>query len=202
MDTDKNQEKMNGELNAGLYTEGTKVGKETSVRIENPAPDTKKIIIEKEVNVKTKGTDSSVDSAKVSDLLDAVYRISGMGLESIKAVNNDIDCKELKSELDNEFTAYQGFHDRAKGQMKEKGLKVKEPNPIVKAMRWSAVKMNAMAKKTGSHVAEMMINGTTMGIIEIRRNSNAIGGENPAAPLADEFYNFMRTSIDKLTSFL
>ena len=76
----------------------------------------------------------------------------------------------------------------AKQEMKDKGLTLEQPNAIVKAM----IRPNAMTHKTSSNVAEMMINGTTMGIIEIRYNSNAIGANNAAMPLAEEFYNFMR----------
>ena len=48
--------------------------------------------------------------------------------------------------------------------MAENGIEPKDVNPFKKAMLWSSIKMKTMMNNSRNQVAEMMINGTVMGI--------------------------------------
>ena len=48
------------------------------------------------------------------------------------------------------------------------GLELKEPNPFKKAMMWGSIKMSAMKDNSRAHIAEMMVQGTVMGITALR----------------------------------
>jgi hypothetical protein len=55
---------------------------------------------------------------------------------------------------------------------KDKGIELKEPNPFKKAMMWGSIKMSSMANNSPSHIADMMLQGTVMGISALRTSEN------------------------------
>ena len=57
---------------------------------------------------------------------------------------------------------------------KDKGIELKEPNPMKKVMMWGAIKMNAMKDNTTPHIAEMMLQGTLMGITALRKTESEL----------------------------
>ena len=58
---------------------------------------------------------------------------------------------------------------------KDKALEVKEPNPMKKAMMWGSIKMNTLTDNSRSHIADMMIQGTVMGLTSLKTSY----GERP-----------------------
>ena len=53
-------------------------------------------------------------------------------------------------------------------QAKERGLELKEPNAVKKAMMWGSIKMSTMMDNSRPHIAEMMTQGTVMGITSLK----------------------------------
>jgi uncharacterized protein (DUF305 family) len=69
----------------------------------------------------------------------------------------------------------------------------------------AGVAMNMMKDSTSSHVAEMMIEGLTMGITDTTRRSRkaAENGCDPEAlKLADEFISFQENSVNLMKEYL
>ena len=51
---------------------------------------------------------------------------------------------------------------------RNKNVELKNPSPIKKAMMWSSIKMNTMTDNSRAHIAEMMTQGTVMGITALK----------------------------------
>lgn len=195
----------NEEFNATLYSEqGENVVKKTDVSLESGTdnPANKKIVIEKQVNVLHKEGDSLKQCQL--NLLDQVYRTTIMAIQSIEALQKDIIKDGLRGEINNQYNAYKSIYTRAVDYMLEQGLEAEKTNPITRALRWSSIKINTMTKRSDSNIAEMMVNGTTMGIIEIYRSLNNCSCDDNAMPkpLANELLSLLRSSVDKLAKFL
>ena len=92
---------------------------------------------------------------------------------------------ELKKELQDEYEGYEKFIGELSTYMAEIGLEPKDVNPFKKAMLWSSIKMKTMINNSRNQVAEMMINGTVMGINELTAMKNE--GEN----LNEDVYSFV-----------
>lgn len=204
MNTDiNNQSGDNQEYNATLYSGEDSVVKKTDVEVKGVNnPDSKKIIIEKQVNVVHKEA-KSLKKCQY-DLLDQIYKTSIMGMQSIEAIIKDIDSSELAGEIQAQYDCYKSIYAKAIDYMYAQGLEPERTNPVKRALRWSSIKITAMAKKTSSHIAEMMINGTTMGIIEMYRALNNCSCDPSAEPkpLALELLDLLRSSVDKLVKYL
>ena len=71
-------------------------------------------------------------------------------------------------------------------------------------MGWTGVQMNTIADKTPSHIAEIMIQGTTMGIIEGRKliNNETNQVNQDVKDLLNNFVTFQENNVEQLKKFL
>ena len=83
--------------------------------------------------------------------------------------------EQIKTELHAQHEEYEKISARASVLARNMGLELKEPNPMKKAMMWGSIKMSAMKDNSRAHIAEMMVQGTVMGITALR----ATLGETP-----------------------
>ena len=54
---------------------------------------------------------------------------------------------------------------------RDMGIELKEPNPMKKAMMWGSIKMNTLTDNSRSHIADMMVQGTVMGVTSLRTSA-------------------------------
>ena len=63
--------------------------------------------------------------------------------------------------------------------------------------------MNTMVDHRPSHVAEMLIQGSTMGVIDITENmNNYSNAEQPVKDLAKQVLDFENQNIERLKTYL
>lgn len=106
------------------------------------------------------------------DFIGEVYRNASIALQSISDVMPEIENEDLRAEIQSEYEGYEKFISELTGYMKEKGYEIKDIGNMKKVMMWSAIKMNTAFDSTHSHIAEIMIKGTVMGITELTKIIN------------------------------
>ena len=106
------------------------------------------------------------------DFIGEVYRNASVALQSISDVMPEIENEDLRAEIQSEYEGYEKFISELTGYMKEKGYEIKDIGNMKKVMMWSAIKMNTAFDSTHSHIAEIMIKGTVMGITELTKIIN------------------------------
>lgn len=111
-----------------------------------------------------------MDSKKEEELLAEVYRNAHYALRSIADILPETQDEALKEELKKMHEGYEHIAGRAAQCAHERGLELKEPNPIKKAMMWGSIKMNTLKDDSRAHIAEMMTQGTVMGITSLSRS--------------------------------
>lgn len=105
---------------------------------------------------------------KREELLSEAYRNCQLALESISDILPNVEDEEIREEILKHHEEYEKFSAKAAMLAKNNGLELKEPNAIKKAMMWSSIKLNSMTDGSRSHIAEMMIRGTVMGITALK----------------------------------
>ena len=118
------------------------------------------------------------------DFIGEVYRNASIALESISDVMPEIENDCLKNEIHNQYQGYEKFINELTSYMQEKGYEIKDIGAMKKAMMWSAIKMNTAFDSTHSHIAEIMIKGTVMGITELTKIINETEGLTDEKALA------------------
>ncbi len=102
------------------------------------------------------------------EILAEVYRNAQLALESISDILPETEDEAVREEMLREHEEYEKISGRAAQLAGLHGVQLKEPNPIKKAMMWSAIKMNTATDGSGRHIAGLMIRGTVTGITSLR----------------------------------
>ena len=101
-----------------------------------------------------------------------VYKNAHIALQSISDLLPEVIDDDIKAELQEEYDGYEKIIGDISTYMAEKGIEPKDVSPFKKAMLWSSIKMKTMFNNSRNQVAEMMINGTVMGINELTAMKN------------------------------
>lgn len=136
-------------------------------------------------------------------VLNEVSQIAQMGMSTISFVANRINDFEMKKELISMYSQYSNILLQV-NQHFEKYGEVPEDSPFrTKMMSFYGIKANLAKDKSNSHIAEMMIEGTMMGIIKCQKLLNCnLDVDKSTIELIKDFNKFQRENIDKLNAFL
>ena len=137
-------------------------------------------------------------------ILNQIHKATKMGMDSISFVSEKIDDNELKDNLSFQYTQYGQVMDRVNKLYENYGDIPEDKNIMDKVMGWTGVQMNTIADKTPSHIAEIMIQGTTMGIIEGRKliNNETCQINKDVKDLLNNFVTFQENNVEQLKKFL
>lgn len=105
---------------------------------------------------------------KSEEVLAEIHRNCALALQSISDILPETDDEEVRSELMAQHEEYEKFGGKAAILAKDKCIELKNPCAFKKAMMWSSIKMNTMTDDSRAHIAEMMVQGTVMGITALK----------------------------------
>ena len=109
------------------------------------------------------------DENRNVEFLNKIYENATMGGESVSMLVEKVKDKDVLLELQRQHSEYTKIAgDTVKALSKEKAIP-KEQSPISKIGLWSGVQMNTLTDRSNDKIAEMMIQGSTMGIIDLSR---------------------------------
>ena len=105
--------------------------------------------------------------------LDEIHKGCCMGKDAIDYVLDKIEDEEFKKEVEYEYKCYDEIANRIdevypnynEGKPHETGV-------MTKAMTWTSVEMKTMMDKSNSKIAELLLQGVNMGIIEGKKILN------------------------------
>ena len=135
------------------------------------------------------------------NLLNQLYKNADMGASSLKALIPEVTDATMRDKLNFQLKNYKQV--KAETQLLEMGISPKEQSGLAKAMADISVKLNTFKDRSASHISEMMIEGSNMGIIELNKALN----QNPQADdqikqQANELMQFEQNSINDLKTWL
>ena len=138
------------------------------------------------------------------NILDEISKGASMGVDSIIEIKPKVQDRNFLNTLDTEENKYKRISDRLENIYKK--FSDKEPhkvNKIEKAMTSWGIDMRTMTDDTTSKLAELLVKGTNMGIIEGRRllnhNPNC---SNEVHDLLEEFVKMQEDSVETLKQYL
>ena len=105
---------------------------------------------------------------RCEEALAELYRNCQLALQSIRNILPETADPALRAEIEAQHEEYERVSGLACRHARDKGIELKEPGVMKKMMMWGSIKMSAMKDDTRSHIAEMMIHGTVMGITALR----------------------------------
>ena len=115
------------------------------------------------------------ETNRTAEFLNKVYTNSQMATESISIVAQKVQDKNLLSDLNTQRQQYSAITAKATAELSNADELPKEKNVFSQTAAWSGIQMNTLFDKSSDHIAEMMIQGSTMGIIDMTRTLKQYG---------------------------
>ena len=111
---------------------------------------------------------------------------------------------EVREELHAQHEEYERFSAKAALLASNLGVELKEPNPMKKVMMWGSIKMNTLTDKSRAHIADMMVQGTVMGVTSLRTTASElpVDGNDEILALLDEMIKAEEQFEKKWKEFL
>ena len=126
-----------------------------------------------------------------------------MGMNSISNVSEKVQDDRFKQDLKYQYDEYNKILNEVNDELTNYDDFPKEINPMQKAMSWMGVEMNTMMDKSNSKIAELMIQGTNMGIIEgvklLNQNPDA---DDEVKNVLNKFIKFQENTVKQLKKYL
>lgn len=137
------------------------------------------------------------------NLLNSVYQNIAMVLETIpeiRKITTDCDFKALIVSQEEE---YQNLSDSVKEEITSSGASTQELNDLLKTYSEWMTKLKAMTDKNVSHLAEMCVQGYTMGMIKaIQKDHLYCDASKEAKHYAKQLIALHEKSIENLKKYL
>jgi len=113
-----------------------------------------------------------MSTLKNINLINALYQNTEMGISSIKKLYPEIKNKNLKNEMRNQLKNYKNQQDKILDLMKADNISPEKVPYMIKVMTSLGIAFNCAKNSSSEHIAEMLIQGTNMGVIKINQALN------------------------------
>ncbi len=138
------------------------------------------------------------------EILDEVNKGATMGFISISYVKEKVSDDEFKNVLNVEYNKYKKISERANELYTHYvDSKPDKTNNMEKMMTWYGIQMRTITDDSNSKLAELLMQGTNMGIIEGRRliNHNK-EADSDVKNILNDFVVMQEDSIETLKKYL
>jgi hypothetical protein len=140
-----------------------------------------------------------------TEMLDRMYKNVKMGSDSMINIMSRVKDSGLRQELTSQLDTYEKYGKQVGKMICDEGGKPKEEGIMTKMSAKLGMAMNTMTDSTTSHLAQMVIEGATMGMTDmtkiVREFENRPCSE-ASLKLAREIATFEENSIKDLKKFL
>ncbi len=135
--------------------------------------------------------------------LDEIHKGACMGIDAISFVLDKVEDDSLKKELEKEEKEYNKIKEKVeKVYPKYNDGKPHETGVMTKAMTWSGIEMKTMNDKSNSKIAELLLQGVNMGIIEGRKILNNKKINKEVNDIIEEYVKMQEDSVETLKKYL
>lgn len=141
-----------------------------------------------------------------TEILEYIYKAANIGktssenlLKELKEKDNKI--KKIIEEINKE---YENFEKECKKQLKKNKKEPKEKGIMLDIMNKMGIKKEVKNDNSDSNIAGVLIEGLTMGSIEIEKRLSSFKKEinKDSKKIGEDFKNFSNNYIEKLKKYL
>lgn len=137
------------------------------------------------------------------EFLNYIYQNAEMGKNTISQLIGITKDETFKGALESQLREYNQIYDAADSKMKQISQTPKSIGTIPKVSTYLTINMKTMTNKSPAHIAEMMIQGSTMGIIDVtKRIKEYNNAGNDVKELANRLLKFEQKNVEQMKKFL
>ncbi|MGO5052740.1 hypothetical protein ACTQ6A_09510 [Lachnospiraceae bacterium LCP25S3_G4] len=138
-----------------------------------------------------------------AELLTFIYQNAEMGTNTLKQILEIVENEKLKKQLTIQLDEYKKFQNDAQRILEERGFDEKGINSFDKIKTYLMINIQTLTDKSTSHIAEMLIIGSNMGIIDAIKNLHKYQeAEGHIIKLMERLLKTEESNVEKLKAFL
>ena len=135
--------------------------------------------------------------------LDEIHKGACMGMDAIHFTLEKVEDDSLKEELQNEYDGYQEIANRIEEVYpKYNNGEPHETGAVTKTMTWYGIEMKTLTDKSNSKIAELLLQGVNMGIIEGRKILNNKKIDQEVHNIISAYTKMQEESVEVLKKYL
>ena len=138
------------------------------------------------------------------NVLDELNKGACMGMDAIHFILDKVEDKQFKESMEVQYNKYKDISRRINevySKYNEEDTP-HETNAMNKAMTWYGIEMKTMMDHSDSKIAELLLQGTNMGIIEGRKLLNNKEVDKEVKDLMQEYITMQEDSVENLKKYL
>ncbi len=137
------------------------------------------------------------------EMLNFLCKNSEMGVIGIDAVKGYASSDKFRQELMNQREEYNKIYTSAHNMLKEKGCDISHPSPMAKMSTEMMSKMKTLTDSSDSKIAEMMLQGSAMGVAKAIKRSREYDNTNEQiTDLASKLTKTEELNIENMKKYL
>ena len=137
------------------------------------------------------------------EFLNYIYQNAEMGRDTIKQLIEISKDEEYKKMLQCQLEEYKAIHNTAEKKIEKLNKEAKDINVFSKVSAYIMINIKTLMDKTPSHISEMLIQGSNMGIIEITKKINEYpNADKDIIDLANRLLKFEQNNLEKYKKYL
>lgn len=140
------------------------------------------------------------------ELLTLIYQDADMGISSLTTLIRKLNKTDnkIKKVVEGELKGYEEFLKKTKKMMKEYKFDIDKKSIVNKLGSTMGINMEFMKDNSDSRVADMLIQGFTMGVLSISKKIDNFSGDakKDIINLAKDFRKFQQENVEMLKKYL
>ncbi len=144
------------------------------------------------------------DNENEVNVLDELNKGACMGMDAIHFILDKVEDDKFKKILEEQYKQYEVISNKIEKLYPEyeDDKEPHETNKITKVMTWYGIEMKTLTDKSNSKIAEILLQGTNMGIIEGRKLLNNKSTNKEIESLIKAYVDMQEEAVEKLKQFL
>ena len=137
------------------------------------------------------------------EILQEIYKGAKTGLDSIGVVSTKVQDETFQNDLSTQRNEYKEILDKSEEMLKMHGESPVDTSWGQKVMGWTGIQMNTIIDKSNSQIADLLIQGTTMGIVKgIQLLHSQKDMNKDIKNVLDNFVKMQENHVERLKEFL
>ncbi len=138
-----------------------------------------------------------------AEMLNFIYQNAEMGVETLNKLKAITEDEDFKKHLDAQYAEYKEINDIARTMLSKHGYDEKGIGAMQRVRTYLMLNFQTMLDKTSSHIAEMIMVGSAMGIIDAVRNIKQYqDAEQEVVQLMERLLRFEENNFQQMKKFL
>lgn len=139
-----------------------------------------------------------------AELLNFIYQNSQMGVESLGKILPNVKEGRFKEQLAAQNNEYKRIHRLSREHLNKHGFDEKGIGQMQKLMTYMMIDMKLLMDSSQSNIAQMLMKGSNMGIIDAQKNINQYEKEasKDTLDLMRHLLQFEEENVERLKEYL